>query len=450
MRILFSAVGFSDPVCAGHDGGWLHCCRHIHPDQTVVYMTAETWQREQKLQMYSRSLELLNSQTGDNTAFVPVARPDLFASHDFDAFYGDFEQILLKLHQDNPEAEVFLNISSGTPAIKSTMILMYHLLPFPTTLLQVDRPHEELGSSRGERETVPDDYDPEAGWKSNLDNQAEAHDRCHVHQSVQQSLRLQHMQLQALIEKNEHHAARLLAKRMGDYCSKSLYHGLTGAEQRMQLDIVSAGNELYQSGWQEAENLQKKAKDPLFLAAEAVLTMQCDLDRRDIAGCIRKLTPVLFTLLCHYLETNCHIDYSKITNANRSKIIEYKLSTVYPNLYAAVKCQLFNRGNPMFGSSNIIVLIKACQAGESDLLKMMEQLRDVEANARNEVAHTCRMLTETAFKKETGIPTAEMMRLIHDCFQKIQPVVYQPDFWNSYDRMNGYLTSLLFHESDEQ
>ena len=40
-KILFSPIGGSDPINAGYDGSWLHCCRHYQPDLTVIYLSAE-------------------------------------------------------------------------------------------------------------------------------------------------------------------------------------------------------------------------------------------------------------------------------------------------------------------------------------------------------------------------------------------------------------------------
>lgn len=149
MRILFSPIGGSDPVNAGHDGSWLHCCRHYQPDLTQIYLSADMLAREQEKRLFSRALEKLNGVLLKPVQLRTEARPDMKNPQLFDEFYDDFEGLLTGLHREYPQAEILVNVSSGTPAMKGCLIHLYHMLPFTVTLIQVDAPHDERMNRKG-------------------------------------------------------------------------------------------------------------------------------------------------------------------------------------------------------------------------------------------------------------------------------------------------------------
>lgn len=448
MRILFSAIGLSDPVCTGHDGPWIHCCRFSRPDLTVAYLTAAMCQREAQKNMYSCTLDLLNKALGTQIQHDFIKRTGLDNPQDSDQFYTDFEEILTKLHETYPDAEILLNASSGTPAIKECMKMMYHFLPFETKLLKVDSPIDEMGFSHGRRDQVPDDYDPEEGWDNNLDNLEGAAVRCHVDEAQQQSVRLQMMQLRKLIENNEFQAACLLTEtdQLKGFVSEQLRKGLSGAKSRMQLDLQTAAKDLLTAGWDGAEAIRKMQTDLLSQAAEMLMTMQCDLDRGDIAGCVRKLTPVLYVLLRTHLENKYGISVKSIAKKNAQNFwvfSEINMMNNHKSLYDSVKSQIFTGGKPPYLDSNSIIKLLDCLTDNRDTaFQNMKLLRQIEQGVRNRIAHEPKMLTEDQFINDAGISTKEMMKLLTDCFGMLRPAAFSDSFWNSYADMRKYLSQM--------
>ena len=448
MRILFSAIGLSDPVCTGHDGPWIHCCRFSRPDLTVVYLTAAMCQREHQKKMYSCTLDLLNKALRTQIRHEFIKRPNLDNPQDSDQYYKDFEEILTQLHETYPDAEILLNASSGTPAIKECMKMMYHFLPFETKLLKVDSPIDEMGFSHGRRDQVPDDYDPEEEWDNNKDNLEGAAVRCHVDEAQQQSVRLQMMQLRKLIENNEFQAACLLTETdpLKGFVSERLRKGLSGAKSRMQLDLQTAAKDLLAAGWDGAEAIRKMQTDLLSQAAEMLMTMQCDLDRGDIAGCVRKLTPVLYVLLRTLLESKYGISIKSIAKKNAQNfwvLSDINMMNNHKSLYDSVKSQIFTGGKPPYLDSNAIIkLLNGLTDNYDTAFQNMKLLRQIEQGVRNRIAHEPKMLTEDQFKTDAGISTKEMMKLLIDCFGMLRPAAFSDSFWNSYADMRKYLSQL--------
>ncbi len=449
MRILFSAIGYSDPVCTGHDGAWIHCCRFCRPDLTVIYLTADMCKREKNRQMYSISLDQLNKHLGTQIKLKILERPEMDNPQESDPFYMDFEEVLKDLHNTYPDAELYLNTSSGTPAIKECMKMMYHFLPFKTIMLKVNSPVEEMGSKHGRRDQVPDNYDPIEGWRDNLDNLEEEAARCHIDKAQQQSVRLQMMQLRKLISQNEFQAAYLLTEtdQLKNFVSERLRKGLSGAKSRMQLDLQKAAQALRESGWDGAISLKKRQTDLLGQAAEMLMTMQCDLDRGDIAGCVRKLTPVLYVLLRVLLESKYGISVSSVAEKSKDKnfwvISGDKMKSNHVDLYNAVQYKMFKGSKSPYLDSKSIIMLIDCIADTSDIaFQKMKQLRQIEYDVRNRIAHEPKVMTENLFVHDARISTEGMMKLLADCFSLLRPLAFDDSFWHSYTDMRDYLTRL--------
>ena len=447
-RILFSPIGGSDPINAGYDGSWLHCCRHYQPDLTVIYLSAEMLGYEEGDQRFSKALKKLNAFTEHEIALRMEQRPELLDPQLFDPFYGDFESIRIRLHEEFPKAELFVNASSGTPAMKGCLVHLYHMLSFPIQLIQVVGPHKEM-SAKGKRvTTTSSDYDVDDAWDNNLDNLDDASNRCHLLRDEQQALRLQEMQIKTLINRNEYYAALFLAEQLDSFIPADAKLCLRAATDRQQLALYAAGRVLFDNGFPDGHVLMDHSKDILFQGAEMVLTMQCDLDRDDIAGCVRKLTPVLFSLIVSYLKC-LGVDVMLFCDKD-FRFDAVKLEEVYPELYKkALKTTDLSRIK--FISHNTLKSILYCLTDRLNLFSAFDSLRNLEGGVnnapgvRNEVAHKPVKMTEKDFKDKTGSGTTpkDMMQMIRSVFEKLDPNMFNRAYWNSYNRMNGFLVQKL-------
>lgn len=434
-RILFSPIGNSDPINAGHDGSWLHCCRHYQPDSTVIYLSSEMTEREERDKRFSKTLELLNRSTGHSIALYIEQRPELNNPHRFDLFYDDFEKILTDIHRKDPSAEILVNISSGTTAMKSALFPLYHMLTFPIKLIQVDGPHSEMNDNKGHRATNGDSYNIGEEWENNLDNLPDADNRCHVVKDEQQACRLRLMQIQALVRHNEFYAASLLADELDEFVPSEAKECLRAAAERQQLNLYSACLTLKKCGYDGVSVIQQHSKELLFQAAEMVLTMQCDLERDDIAGCVRKLTPVLFALMVSYLKKT-GVDITRFVDDEYRQINELQMKRCYPELYeAAYKDGLIGR----YLNHEILLGLIKLQRYDQNNFNGLESLRNIERNVRNAIAHKPVKLTESVFCEQAKKTPGEMMKEIRKLFECMDPRLFNNKYWKSYDDMKEFL-----------
>ena len=444
MRILFSPIGGSDPINAGHDGSWLHCCRHYQPDLTDIYLSASMLTLEKKDQLYTRALGKLNEQLSCSIQMRVEERPSLENPQLLDEFYGDFEKLLTSLHQEFPQAEILVNISSGTPAMKSCLIHLYHMLTFPITMIQVDGPHDEITDGKGHRDIWGKDAIFDVEWENNLDNLEGAKNRCHVVRDEQQALRLRVMQLRSLIQHNEFYAAKVLADEpdLAAFLSEEVRKCLEAASERQQLSLRSAGLTFQQYGFSDARLLLSHYKDMMYKGAEMALTMQCDLARDDIAGFSRKLTPTLFSMLISYLKIK-GVDAEQFTNNDINIIDESKLKTLYPSFYQTVWPQIQSYTGPTnLTHGNLLNMVQATPYDEK-VLDRLRALRIIEKNVRNAVAHRPEKLTEKDFTVKAGKTPKAVLKDIQDLFGILNPSLFNAPYWESYNRMQSFLLEKL-------
>lgn len=115
MNILFSPIGFTDPISNFRDGSLLHICRYYDINKIYLYMSKEIYARHIKDNRYIYSLDRLGERLGKKFEYEFIIKEDLVDVHIFDVFINEFTAKLNEIHKNYPDAKIYLNISSGTP-----------------------------------------------------------------------------------------------------------------------------------------------------------------------------------------------------------------------------------------------------------------------------------------------------------------------------------------------
>lgn len=61
-KVLFSIIGFTDPISKGYDGSMLHICRYEKPDSIWLYLTSDYLAIHEKDNRYETAIHLLEEQ----------------------------------------------------------------------------------------------------------------------------------------------------------------------------------------------------------------------------------------------------------------------------------------------------------------------------------------------------------------------------------------------------
>ena len=109
MKILYSAIGTTDPIRGCYDGAMLHIIRHYKPDMAVLFLSKEMVDEEERNQQYTKAILYVNPQCE-----VRLIKTELQEVHKIDTLYSLVEEFY-KLKDEFSEAEFLINLTSGTP-----------------------------------------------------------------------------------------------------------------------------------------------------------------------------------------------------------------------------------------------------------------------------------------------------------------------------------------------
>lgn len=172
--ILFTCAGTSDPVRGNRDGGILHIMRYYHPKRVYLFLSQQiadleaqdhrfekTFQHIQEVCaaqgiVYQPSLFMHNSQLCDASKIDLVEKPLL--------------EYFTSVAAENPNCRILLNLSSGTPQMKTLMQFLAVDSPYHVLGVQVDGPQQnKKDQSRTDNETYNVDYELETNYDDEPD-----------------------------------------------------------------------------------------------------------------------------------------------------------------------------------------------------------------------------------------------------------------------------------------
>lgn len=289
-RILFSPLGDSDPIRNCYDGACLHIVRHYQPSRVVLFYTAEMERKERRDHRYTRALKRLAPQCEVREIFSGIENPQ-----QFDAFQEVLPAAVSKLADAYPEAQILLNLSSGTPQMKTVMALLS--VDFPNCVgVQVDTPVR--GSNRSAF-AAQDNEDVEALIENNFDEEPDAVNRCH-----EPALRVfryyaERSRILSLAETYEYPAALRLARGCPEL-PRAARRLLEHAAARSALQAEAAKKAISRYDGKELFPIEGGAGELL----EYYLLMQIDARCGRLSNMMVRVIPFLYSYLLAYERKN--------------------------------------------------------------------------------------------------------------------------------------------------
>ena len=434
-KYLFSPVGNTDPIKYFHDGSLLHICRHYQPDVVYLYLSKEMIENHKKDNRYVRSVELLSEKINHNIEVHVIENSDMIDVQQYDVFFTEFRKIIGEIEkQKNNEDILLVNMASGTPAMKSALLVMATLAEYRFIPIQVSTPKKKGNLEYEDR----DDYDVETNWELNEDNRSEAENRCHEIKCMNLMRLLKIDIIKKHLLSYDYRAALEVGKDIKDDISPEIYNWLEAAAARSVLDWNKMNKALPKGNGIVTPVKTDDVKRSLF---EYTLILDLKLKRGEYADFIRAFTPLGVDLMESVIEQYCEVnisDYYKGKNSakqwNQRKL---ESSEILPLLQGD-----FSRFN--FGPVYSIQLVNLIEAKCSDdLLKQRaRELVTVEQNTRNIAAHNIVSVTEKWVKEQTGKSVSVIMWLIKYICSRVK-INIREENWNSYDKMNTHIIKLL-------
>ena len=449
-KVLFSTLGMTDPIKNDHDGPFLHILRHYKPRKAYLFMTKRVCELADLDDRYRLQTIKLCEKEGFNCEIIELRHEEIDNPQQFDIFYPIFEKDLIDIYNANPGCQILLNLSSGTPQMKSTCHLLSLTTPFPVIPVQVTTPNER------ENYGSPD-YDLEKSWENNLDNHPDLEPKKRARQVEVENLRYQFLREAAIsnIEAYNYTAALSILNGVRGFVPDNVLHLLRAARHRKNMELANAERESGLTGYALfPSKFGSAAAAELF---EYLLILDLQQKTGLLMDFVRGISPALSRLFELFLEKKSRRqvrrDYCEqaFNDPDRWKLKRYKLERRDPALLAYYD----QRFQPAFrdvdlSCASLLPMVEFdCGAGgrhaNPDILERAKVMRCVEEKIRNRAAHNIMAIKEEQFRQAAGISSKELLNWMKWLFQYTCAGYFEscPDAWDSYDRMNAEIIRRL-------
>lgn len=429
---LFSPIGNTDPIKYFYDGSMLHICRYYKPDVVILYLSQEMILHHEKDNRYVRSIELLGEKLG-HTFEVRIIRDEQMVDvQQYDLFYHAFRRIIADIEEEmTPEDTLIVNMASGTPAMKSALLVMATLAEYRFLPIQVSTPKRRSNLGR-------EDYDVEKNWEMDTDNRPEMRKRCEEVRCVHLVQLLKMDMIKKHLQSYDYHAALQVGREIQRELDKEDYAWLETADARAVLDWERMNRFLPKNNgvlW------PVKAEDQNRVLLEYTLSLDLKVKRGEYADFIRAITPLGVDLLERVIEQCCGIYIEAYYSSRDSQ----KWSRI--KLADSEVLEILNRkftDGFRFGPVYSYHLNTIVQAKCTDALmaQRVQELVNVEQKVRNLAAHSIVSATPEWVKERTGKTVDEIMEIIKYICEKVG-IADSQESWRSYDRMNKKIIERL-------
>lgn len=436
MRILLSPIGSTDPISNMRDGAMLHICRIYKPDKVYLYLSKEMLKYHRMDNRYCELIKRLGEFIGHEFAIEVIEDEEMVDVQVFNNFVSKFEKIIADIKQQNEVEEIIVNVSSGTPAMKSALQII-SMLNKGITAVQVSTP---AGTSNKIHEDK-DKYEYELQWEYNLDN-TEFEDRSIESVARDMLDRIRKENIEKLIRAYNYDAALLMLDSLSKKPSQEAENALKMACARTRLDIIYINSNRKAFG---LDGWFPHRQPEIMNVYEYLMIMKLKLVQKRYVDFIRDITPIFFTLSEEIMNKNCKLTFSQIGWEKASKYTKgEKLWCVDIGKMNSLGITLSPRWtNDTFISASVILRILEQKNVNENIVRTLQKVRAVEEGIRNLAAHEIVGLSEEGIKKRVGYTPEEIMKL---CFKMLSytGVVLTEEDKNIYDYMNEDLINLLY------
>ncbi len=362
-RILFSPIGSTDPIKYFHDGSMLHICRHYKPDVVILYMSREITQRHRRDNRYVRTIELLGESINHHFDVKVIEDIEFKDVQKYDIYYELFHNIIKDISNNMSKGdELIVNMASGTPAMKSALLILATLAEYSFTPIQVNSPLNRMNVTYENR----DEYDVVYNWQLNKDNEVDSANRCEAVKCMNLLRLLKLENVKKHILTYDYNLALQLVNEINGGISKDIYTMLEFANARLNLDFKKV-NSLIKDNQLDITPLKN---DEITVLWEYICVLEIKLKKQNYIDVIYGISHLINDLSKYLLAKTSkdNIDYTLSQKIN--EVIEFGENIKNISIYdiANLKDELFNVNSlhDVIGNIKNILMILDNKIKESD------------------------------------------------------------------------------------
>ena len=434
MRILYTPVGDTDPIRGCYDGGMLHIVRHYNPDLAILVLSKDMEQKEAANHRFTKALKHVKVDL--DIKLIHTGLEDVHRIDTLQPFVDHFYEMLAEY----PDAEILINLSSGTPQMK--LIMSYLSVEHDAVRgIQVDSP--QRGSNRSEP-AVNDDEDIDIVIENNFDDQDDSENRCHEPQmgyikrnNIKQTL---HTLISSYKYKEAISSYHSYKRTFENGVANDVLPVLEHAQLRLGLDYDGA---LQKSRKVGTVSLSSSFTDKkLRKLYEFLMLMEVRLKQDQIEDFVLKTTPFMYELMRYYFTKEFDVNWRQVEKkTSMGTLIDMvAFESQYPKLYTSWR----NNRRPsqvqdiQLSLYHMLYMLEEQDTVDGSLLKQLKEIRSIEQKIRNKIAHEVVVFTEQDICSAVDIQSLQsFLHQIKDVFFIITGQAKQNKL--IYDSINAYV-----------
>ncbi len=438
-KILFSPIGGTDPMKYFRDGSMLHICRHYQPDVVYLYLSHEMMEYHRRDNRYVDAIHRLGAQIGHTFEIELIERDDLIDVQQYDIFYEDFRKEMQKIEQNMDSSDtLLLNMASGTPAMKSALLVMATFAEYRFLPIQVSTPKKKMNKDHEDRENFENDLE----FELNEDNLPDMPNRCEEVKCMNLMKLIKIDTIKKHILAYDYPAALSVAEEIKEDLSEDSYCLLNIADARIKLDQGRMDRLSVGKNYQICP-IEEGNKRKVF---EYALALEIKIIRQDYADFIRGITPLTVDLLEYILKSKCGILLKDCCKAekgvlkwNEGKLKRAGLLDLFQKAY---------NGSFKFGPvySNHLEKLISAKCRESRLCQKVKTITEIESQVRNIAAHEIVSVTDQWIREKTeGTASSawDIFKIIKQLTGYAGIAAEKSQAWDSYRIMNEKIIEAL-------
>lgn len=175
-HVLYSCFGTTDPVRGMRDGGLMHILRFYRPETVYLFLSAEIVRRDSEDGRIAKTFDYIRENWGGYSPKLVRIASEIADPSDMDALTDPMDALFQKVLEENPDAQILLNLSSGTPQMQILLAQMASDSRYRHVKgIQVKSPEKQSGTT--ERTNIKR-YPVEEALGLNEDEEPDAPNRC--------------------------------------------------------------------------------------------------------------------------------------------------------------------------------------------------------------------------------------------------------------------------------
>lgn len=450
--VLFSPLGMTDPYRDCYEGAMLHIIRYYNPSKVYLFYTKEVAQYAKVDDRHKRAIRQQHANLWPDEAMPEVAEfifSDLENPSDFDSINIPYKRCLDKIIDENPESEILMNISSGTPQMQSTACLIgvtrYKNRSF--RLVKVNNPEGKSGRSQEHMQEYKDE-----DIATLFDNEPDAKNRCSEPNVRFFGESMRREQFVKLIRRYDYAGAAELMNLYSDEYNDSVKRVVQHMTKRVTYDYRAADRILKEEDKTSFAYFPVETSDYRKIY-EFYMGTYIKYLRKEWNDYLLRLSPLLVNLIEFHLDKKYSFDVRKFC---RKGPVAWKLDAAIiqnndPALFTFLCIKSYSgRFEDTFVSlQNLLWIFEYQQTKttveqeEKDILLLFEELRKVESDLRNVVAHQMIIVSNQWAKDVTG----KTFEAIQKILMRLLGLVVKNNFgagWRDFpERINQQIIEIL-------